>query len=68
MSWKEKLKKEIKTLSITMLYFALWFGFMISMKILLLKEYNVEVYGLSMALIGALIVAKVILIAEKSLC
>ncbi len=64
MSWKEKLKKEIKTLSITMLYFALWFGFMIGMKILLLKEYNVEVYGLSMALIGALIVAKVILIAD----
>ena len=64
MSWKEKLKEELKSLSITMLYFALWFGFMIVMKMLLLEEYNVEIYGLSMALIGALIVAKVILIVD----
>ncbi len=64
MAWKEKLKEEIKSLSIIMLYFALWFGFMICMKMLLLEEYNVEFYGLSMALIGALIVAKVILIVD----
>jgi len=64
MSWKEKLKEEIKTLSFTMIYFTLWFGFLIAMKMLLLKEYNVEIYGLSMALIGGLIVAKVILIVD----
>jgi len=64
MSWKEKLKEEFISLGITMTYFALWFAFMITMKMLLLREYNVEVYGLSWAFIGALIVAKVILIVD----
>ena len=64
MSWKEKLKEELKSLGLVMLYFALWFGFLITMKMLLLREYDVEVYGLSMAFVGALIVAKVILIVD----
>jgi len=64
MSWKEKLKEELIALGITMLYFSLWFAFLITMKMLLLREYNVEFYGLSMAFVGALIVAKVILIID----
>jgi len=64
MSWKDKLKEELIALGITMIYFALWFAFMIIMKMLLLREYDVEVYGLSMAFVGALIVAKVILIVD----
>lgn len=64
MSWKEKLKRELISLGLVMFYFALWFAFLITMKMLLLREYNVEVYGLSMAFVGALIVAKVILIMD----
>ena len=64
MSWKSKLKEELKSLGIIMLYFGLWFAFMIILKILLLREYDIEFTGLSMAFIGALIVGKVILIID----
>ena len=64
MSWKLKLKEEIKSLGLIMLYFGLWFAFMIIVKTLLLDEYNVQFSGLSMAFIGSLIVGKVILIVD----
>jgi len=64
MGWKNKLKKELKSLGIIMSYFGLWFAFMIVLKILLLKQYDIEFTGLSMAFIGALIVGKVILIID----
>lgn len=64
MSWKERIKNEIKSLGITTLYFIFWFGFVMIIKILLLKDYNIEFTGVSMVIIGALIVAKVILIME----
>ena len=64
MSWKEKLKEELKSLGIIMLYFVLWFAFMITLKTLLLKQYDIEFSGLSMVIVGALIVGKVILIVD----
>ena len=64
MSWKTKLGEELKSLGIIMLYFGLWFAFMIIIKTLLLREYNIEFTGLSTAFIGALIVGKVILIID----
>lgn len=64
MSWKEKLKEELKSLGIIMLYFGLWFVFMIILKTLLLRQYDIEFTGLSMAFVGALIVGKVILIID----
>lgn len=65
MSFKEKLKKELIAVGITFLYFACWFSGLILLKVLLLQEYEIEFSGISNALIGALIVAKVILILEN---
>ena len=64
MSIKEKIINELKTLGVTTLYFAFWFGVLMLIKVLLLEEYNVEFVNVSMALIGAVVVAKVILILE----
>ena len=64
MSWKEKIKEELKSLGMIMFYFGIWFAFMIVIKTLLLREYNIEFSGLSTVFIGALIVGKVILIVD----
>jgi len=65
MSVKKKLVNELKSFGITTLYFALWFGILMLIKVILLEKYKVEFEGVSMALIGALVVAKVILILEN---
>jgi len=64
MSWKEKLKIELKSVGITTIYFMIWFGTLMLIKILLLKDYNIEFTDISMVFVGALVVAKVILIME----
>lgn len=48
----------------TTLYFALWFGVLMLLKRLLLAQYEIEFRGLSLALFGALVVAKVVLLME----
>ena len=64
MSWKEKLKHELKSVGIATLYFLIWFGFLMLIKVLLLEDYDIEFTGVSMVIVGALVVAKVILIME----
>ena len=64
MSWKEKLKNELISVGIATIYFMIWFGTLMLIKVLLLKDYNIEFTGVSMAIIGALVVAKLILIME----
>jgi len=64
MQLPQKLKDEIRSLVNTTLYFVIWLGMLILIKKLVLAEYRVEFYGLSKALIGALILAKVVLILE----
>lgn len=63
MSFKSKLVEELKAVGVTTLYFAVWFVLLVIVKSLILAEYQIEFRGLSLALIGALIVAKVVLIA-----
>ena len=65
MSFKEKLRHEIKAILWTSGYFIVWFGVLMLIKVLLLKEYKIAFYGISAALIGALVVAKVLLVMEK---
>ncbi|WP_264566149.1 hypothetical protein [Flavobacterium sp. N3904] len=60
----KKAKNEIKSILLVTLYFAVWFGILIGIKKLILIDYNIEFVGLSTALIGALIMAKVVLIME----
>lgn len=64
MSFKKKLINELKVLGISTLYFVFCFGVLMLLKVLLLEEYNIQFLGVSMILIGALVVAKVILILE----
>jgi len=61
---KEKILEEIQTVLLTTLYFFCWFGAIMLIKVLLLREYNIPFSGLSIVFIGALIIAKVVLILE----
>jgi len=59
-----KIKNEIRSVGLTTLYFGLWFCFMVVLKRLVLAEYRIEFQGLSIALFGALVIAKVVLVLE----
>jgi hypothetical protein len=58
------LRKEIETVALTTLYFAVWLGVLMLIKRLILEEYRIEFRGMSLALLGALVIAKVVLILE----
>jgi len=60
----KKVLHELIVIARTAAYFAAVFIFMMIMKVLFLKDYDIEFWGLSQALIGALIMAKVILLME----
>ena len=62
-----RLKQELKTLTLVFLYFACWLGVLLLIKQLLLEEYHIQPTGLSVALVGALILSKVVLILEHVL-
>lgn len=64
MSWKVKIINELKSVGIATIYFLTWFGTLMLIKVLLLKDYNIEFTDVSMVFVGALVVAKVILIME----
>lgn len=64
MSPKQRLKKEIREVALTTFYFAVWLGALVLVKRLILEEYHIEFRGLSIALVGALIIAKVVLVLE----
>jgi hypothetical protein len=64
MSLQQKLKDEIKTVALATLYFGTWIGVLIIIKELALAEYGIEFHGLSLALVGALVLAKVVLVLE----
>jgi hypothetical protein len=59
-----KIFREIKVVLRTTAYFAIVFMLLMVMKKLYLKDYDIEFYGMSQALIGSLIMAKVIILME----
>ena len=59
-----RLQEELKTLALVFLYFAGWLAFLMLIKHLVLAEYAIEVTGLAKALVGALILSKVVMILE----
>ena len=61
---KERTVKEFRSIFWTSIYFFTWFGGLMILKVLLLEEYRIEFYGLTAVVIGALVVAKVVLILE----
>lgn len=64
MSAPERLKQELKTLGVVALYFAVWLSALLLVKQLVLAEYDIQFAGLSKAVVGALILSKVVLILE----
>jgi len=62
MSVAKKIFEEIKTIARTAAYFATVFILMMVMKKLYLKDYDIEFTGVSQALIGALVLSKVVLL------
>ena len=64
MNIQEKLKHELKAILMVTLFFAAWLGVLMGIKVLILEEYHISFGGFSVVLIGALILAKVVLILE----
>ena len=64
MSSGQKLKNEIKELTEASLYFGAWLSMLVVLKRLILDEYSIAYHGLTAALIGTLVLAKVVLILE----
>jgi hypothetical protein len=60
----KKVLHELVVIARTATYFAIVFIFMMVLKKLYLEDYNIEFTGISQALIGALIMSKVILLLE----
>ena len=60
----KKIFEEIKIIARTASYFAIVFILMMVMKKLYLIDYDIEFSGLSQALVGALIMSKVIILME----
>lgn len=64
MSLKQKLKDEIKAIGVAALYFGCWIGALLLLKSLVLAEYKIAFHGWSVAVVGALVLSKVVLILE----
>jgi len=60
----QKFKDEIRSVGLATLFFAAWIGVLALLKTLILAEYRIEFHGLSLALFGALVLAKVVLVLE----
>ena len=60
----EKVRAEIRSVGLTALFFAVWILGLLFLKWLVLSDYNIEFDSFSIAFIGALIIAKVVLVLE----
>ncbi|WP_419656150.1 hypothetical protein [Desulfosarcina variabilis] len=61
---QERLKHEIKAMTIAAIYFGSWIGALLLLKSLILAEYRIAFTGWSMMVVGALILSKVVLVLE----
>ncbi|MFY9943946.1 MAG: hypothetical protein WAK57_17355 [Desulfobacterales bacterium] len=66
MSFKQKLKEEIKAIGIAALYFGSWIAALLLLKSLVLAEYRISFSGWSAAVVVALILSKVLLVLSTS--
>ena len=64
MSLKQKLNEEIKAVGIAALYFGCWIAALLLLKTLVLAEYKIAFHGWSVAVVGALVLSKVVLVLE----
>lgn len=64
MNFAHKLRREIRAVALTTLYFAVWLAALTFIKHLVLEEYRIEFHGFTVAVVGALVLAKVVLVLE----
>jgi hypothetical protein len=64
MSFKQKLKDEMKAVGIAALYFGCWIGALLLLKSLILAEYKIAFHGWSVVVVGVLVLSKVVLVLE----
>lgn len=60
-----RIREELRAVFITTTYFACWVGWLSLIKHLLLAEYTVAVYSWTAAIIGTLLLSKVVLVLER---
>lgn len=65
MPLKEKLQEEFKAFGFAAIYFGCWIFALLVIKWLVLAEYMISFQGWSMALVGALVLSKVVLVLEN---
>jgi len=65
MSVAAKLREEVKSIGLVSLYFAAWILVLLLLKRLVLAEYHIEFHDFSLVVIGAVILAKVVLVLEN---
>jgi len=63
--WRRKILREIKSVGLITLYFALCFAVMMLLKHLVLAQHEIQFRGLSLAIVAALVVGKVVAVLEK---
>lgn len=66
MPTRERIVQEIRDIGLVTAYFLAWFLFFLGMKKLLLAEYEIQISVLGTAVVGALVVAKVVVILENT--
>jgi hypothetical protein len=64
-SRQQRLVHEIEAVALTALYFGCWIAGLLVLKHLVLEEYDIAFDDYSKALVGALILSKVVLVLEK---
>jgi hypothetical protein len=62
----ERLIGEMKQVGIVTLYFMVCFAMVLTLKKLFLAQYAVEFYGISVALVGALVLGKVVVVLDHT--
>lgn len=60
----QKAARELKSIAWVTLYFFVWFAILMFLKKMILKDYNIQFSGISIAIISALVMAKVVLLLE----
>lgn len=61
-----RLRREVREIGLVSVFFLLWFLLFLSLKKLILAEYHIGVRVVGTAVIGALVVAKVVVILDKT--
>lgn len=64
MGLRQRLIHELKAVGLTTLYFGCWLAALLVLKQFILAEYHIEFSGMSKAVVGALILSKVVLVMQ----